>query len=333
MKTEKALITGGAGFIGSHLVDDLIKNGYEVMIVDNLLSGNKENISNIVSNNIYYDDIGSDKVLQNIIEFDPDICFHLAAQSSVVISVDNPMLDYEHNILQPLKLIKVLLTTNCRKLVFSSSGGTIFGEPEIIPTSEKDFAGEPESPYGVAKKRLNEFIELLLEDIPTMSYSILNFSNVYGPRQDPNGEAGVISIFTSKMMNNAEPIVFGDGEQTRDFTYVSDIVDALVTAAQSDRTSRVYNVGSGATVSVNRLVELLEGDKVHIPKRPGEPDCTFADIRSINSELNWKPSVPVEQGVSVLLDNIDYWKDAPVWTPKSIQDATEDWFFYLGRDQ
>jgi len=306
MKTEKALITGGAGFIGSHLVDNLIKNEYEVMIVDNLLTGKKENISNIVSNNIYYDDIGSDKVLQNIIEFDPDICFHLAAQSSVVISVDNPMLDFEHNILQPLKLIKVLLKTNCRKLVFSSSGGTIFGEPEIIPTSEKDFAGEPESPYGVAKKRLNEFIELLLEDIPTMSYSILNFSNVYGPRQDPNGEAGVISIFTSKMMNNAEPIVFGDGKQTRDYIYVQDVVDALIKSSKIDE-NLFLNIGTGVETSVNELVSTLkntigyEGKVLYYPKRDGELLRSVLDNSKAKKVLGWDPKFSLNDGIIELI--------------------------------
>ncbi|MDA9635987.1 GDP-mannose 4,6-dehydratase [bacterium] len=306
MKTEKALITGGAGFVGSHLVDDLIKNGYEVMIVDNLLSGKKENISDIVSNNIYYDDIGSDQVLQNIIEFDPDICFHLAAQSSVVISVDNPMLDYEHNILQPLKLIKVLLTTNCRKLVFSSSGGTIFGEPEIIPTSEKDFAGEPESPYGVAKKRLNELIELLLEDIPTMSYSILNFSNVYGPRQDPNGEAGVISIFTSKMMNNTEPIVFGDGKQTRDYIYVQDVVDALIKSSKIDE-NLFLNIGTGVETSVNELVSTLkntigyEGKVLYYPKRDGELLRSVLDNSKAKKVLGWDPKFSLNKGIIELI--------------------------------
>lgn len=194
----KILITGGAGFIGSHLVEELIKEENDILVVDNLLTGKKENL--IFNDKIQFlqDDIGSESALKAVLEFNPNICFHLAAQSSVVISVEQPDLDFDHNILQPIKLLKVLLETDCSKIVFTSSGGTIFGEPINIPTSETDFAGEPESPYGVAKKYLNEFIIEITKGTG-LSYSILNLANVYGPRQDPHGEAGVISIFSKNI--------------------------------------------------------------------------------------------------------------------------------------
>jgi UDP-glucose 4-epimerase len=305
MSTPKALVTGGAGFIGSHLVENLINEGYELMVIDNLLSGKKENIQNIITENIHYGDIGSDEILDKVVSFNPDVCFHLAAQASVVISVEDPMLDFEHNILQPLKLIKTLLDTGCKKFVFSSSGGTIFGEPEVIPTSETDFAGEPESPYGVAKKRLNEFIELLLSDTE-MSYSILNFSNVYGPRQDPNGEAGVISIFTSKMINNSEPTVFGDGEQTRDYIYVQDVVDALILSSKIE-TDLFLNIGTGIETSVNQLVATLkktigyEGNIIYEPKRDGELLRSVLNNSKARKLLNWEPRFTLDKGIFELI--------------------------------
>ena len=306
MKTEKALITGGAGFIGSHLVDDLIKNGYEVMIVDNLLSGKKENISDIVSNNIFYDDIGSDQVLQNIIEFDPDICFHLAAQSSVVISVEDPLLDFEHNLLQPIKLLQKLISTDCKKFVFSSSGGTIFGEPNVIPTSEKDYAGEPASPYGVAKKKLNEFIMLMLED-QKMSYSILNLANVYGPRQDPHGEAGVMSIFTGKMLNNEIPIVYGDGKQTRDYIFVTDVVSALIKSSEIDE-NLFLNIGTSKETTVNELVSLIgsitswKGKPDYKPQRDGELLRSVLNNEKAKKSLDWEPEYNINKGIEELVD-------------------------------
>ena len=201
----KILVTGGAGFIGSHLIEELLSNENEILIFDNCLTGKKENLDIKGNFKFINDDFGSENSLEEIERFNPDICFHLAAQSSVVVSVENPALDFEHNILQPIKLIQVLLKSNCKKFVFTSSGGTIFGEPTTIPTAEEDYADEPESPYGVAKKRLNELIKIMTKS-SNLKYSILNLSNVYGPRQDPYGEAGVVSIFAKKYLNNDDYI-------------------------------------------------------------------------------------------------------------------------------
>ncbi|MDC1071063.1 GDP-mannose 4,6-dehydratase [Acidimicrobiia bacterium] len=307
MKSEKILVTGGAGFIGSHLVENLTNQGHELMVVDNLLSGKKQNIEHIISDNLFFDEIGSEEILKKIKHFNPDICFHLAAQSSVVISVEDPMLDFEHNILQPLQLIRTLLSTDCKKFVFSSSGGTIFGEPDIIPTSEIDFAGEPESPYGISKKRLNEFIELLFSNKENTTYSILNFSNVYGPRQDPHGEAGVVSIFTSKMMNNLEPTVFGDGEQTRDYIFVQDVVDALLLSSTIDE-DLFLNIGTGNETSVNDLVSTLKstigylGEVKYEPKRDGELLRSVLDNSKAKKVLNWEPQYSLESGITELVN-------------------------------
>ena len=297
----KILVTGGAGFIGSHLVEELLSNEHEILIFDNCLTGKKENLEITGNFTFINDDFGSENSLEVIEKFDPDICFHLAAQSSVVVSVENPALDFEHNILQPIKLIHVLLKSNCKKLVFTSSGGTIFGEPSVIPTAEEDYADEPESPYGVAKKRLNELIKIMLKN-SSMKYSILNLSNVYGPRQDPHGEAGVVSIFANKYLKNEEPTIYGDGEQTRDYIYVKDVVSALIKASKIED-DHFLNIGTGIETSVNDLANSMkiqfksEINPIYKPPREGELNRSVLNNTKAKKELNWKPEYSLDDGM------------------------------------
>ena len=306
MKYKKALVTGGAGFIGSHLVDTLYKNNIEVLVVDNLLTGKKENLKSLDLENTIYGDVGSEDALENIRNFNPDVCFHLAAQSSVVISVEDPLLDFDHNLLQPVQLIKTLLATDCKKFIFTSSGGTIFGEPKVIPTSEEDYAGEPVSPYGLAKKKLNELIEVMLQNTE-MSYSILNLSNVYGPRQDPHGEAGVMSIFTGKLLNNETPTIYGDGEQTRDYVYVLDVVDALLKSSESDQ-NLFLNIGTGVETSVNELVSILsekiswDGEAEYKTQREGELLRSVLNNQRAKDQIGWEPAHTLDNGLNELID-------------------------------
>ena len=305
MNYKKALVTGGAGFIGSHLTEKLHQNNIEVLVVDNLLTGKKENLLSLDLENTIYGDVGSEETLKIIKNFNPDVCFHLAAQSSVVISVEDPLLDFEHNLLQPVQLIKTLLETDCKQFIFTSSGGTIFGEPEVIPTSEDDYAGEPVSPYGLAKKKLNELIEVMLQN-ETMSYSILNLSNVYGPRQDPHGEAGVMSIFTGKLMNNETPTIYGDGKQTRDYVYVLDVVDALIKSAETDD-NLFLNIGTGVETSVNELVSILsqkiswDGEPEYAPKREGELLRSVLNNERAMSQIGWEPKYTLDTGLDELI--------------------------------
>ena len=297
----KILITGGAGFIGSHLVEELLSDENEILIFDNFLTGKKENLE--ISGNLTFinDDFGSVNSLEKIEIFDPDICFHLAAQSSVVVSVENPAIDFEHNILQPIKLIQVLLKSNCKKLVFTSSGGTIFGEPSVIPTTEEDYADEPKSPYGVAKKRLNELIKIMTKN-SSLKYSILNLSNVYGPRQDPHGEAGVVSIFANKYLNDEEPTIFGDGEQTRDYIYVKDVVSALIKSSTIDE-NHFLNIGTGVETSVNDLANSMksqfnsEVNPIYKPAREGELNRSVLNNTKAKKELDWKPEYNLADGM------------------------------------
>ena len=302
----KILITGGAGFIGSHLVEKLITENNEILIIDNLMTGKKENLSFEGNYELFIDDLGSEKSLNKIIEFNPDVCFHLAAQASVVISVSNPALDFDHNILQPILLLKTLLKTDCKKFVFSSSGGTIFGEPVNVPTSEEDFAGEPQSPYGVAKKRLNELIQIITKDT-NMSYSILNFSNVFGPRQDPHGEAGVISIFSNKFLSNEQPIIYGDGNQTRDYVYVMDVVEALILSSKTEE-NLFLNIGTGIETSVNQLVEIMKEkfnsdiEPIYQDAREGELLRSVLDNSKALASIGWKPVYDLNIGMEKVVD-------------------------------
>jgi UDP-glucose 4-epimerase len=303
----KILVTGGAGFIGSHLVEELLKTKENtILVIDNLLTGKKSNLDFSKDFELVIDELGSQSTLEKIQAFNPEICYHLAAQSSVVISVEDPALDFEHNILQPIKLIQTLLKTDCKKFIFTSSGGTIFGEPDVIPTSEIDFAGEPESPYGVAKKRLNELIEIMTNDTK-LSYSILNLSNVYGPKQDPHGEAGVVSIFASKFLNNESPTIYGDGNQTRDYIFVKDVVSALLLSALSNE-NLFLNIGTGIETSVNQLVSSMQKEfnsnvePIFAEAREGELKRSVLNNKLAMEKLNWVPEYTLSQGMQKVFE-------------------------------
>jgi UDP-glucose 4-epimerase len=297
----KIIVTGGAGFIGSHLVESLLNDGHELLIFDNFLTGKKENLLFDDNFRLVEDNFGSKDSLSLIENFDPEVCFHLAAQSSVVVSVQDPGLDFEHNILQPVQLLNTLINSNCKKFVFTSSGGTIFGEPKNIPTTESDYSNEPASPYGVAKKKLNEIIKMMTSNT-NLSYSILNLSNVYGPRQDPHGEAGVVSIFSNKYLNGERPVIYGNGEQTRDYIFVQDVISALIKSSKIDD-DLFLNIGTGIETSVNELAESLKTqfssnlNPVYQDAREGELQRSVLDNTKARKLLNWEPQYDLNEGM------------------------------------
>lgn len=324
----KALVTGGAGFIGSHLVDVLLENQFEVTVIDNFSTGRSLNLDHVKTKiKIVEADVSiPDKWIEEFKGM--DYVFHIAALADIVPSIQNPDSYFKSNVDGTFNVLQASRVHEVKRFVYAASS-SCYGIPEKYPTPETAPI-QPQYPYALTK-RLGEELVLhwaLVYKMPALS---LRFFNVYGPRSRTSGTYGaVFGVFLAQKIANKPFTVVGDGTQTRDFTYVRDVAEAIYAAAKSKEVGKIYNVGSGATVSVNRIVELLGGEKIYIPKRPGEPDCTYADITRIKTELGWFPKVPIEKGVQILLENIDYWKEAPVWTPDKIEKATSDWFKYLG---
>lgn len=325
----KALVTGGCGFIGSHLAERLVRGGYEVVVVDSLRSGRIENISDLRDNvTLLIEDIREDGKWQDEMS-ESDIVFHLAALADIVPSIQNPTEYFSTNVSATVKLVEVAKLSKS-KIVYAASS-SCYGIPDLCPTSEGAEI-RPEYPYALTK-RLGEEVVLHWSKVFGFDAISLRLFNVYGPRSRTSGAYGaVMGVFLAQKLANKPLTIVGDGNQTRDFTFVTDVADAFLMAGESSRSGEIYNVGSGASTSVNRLASLIGGETVNIPRRPGEPDVTFADISRIKAELGWQPRVNIEEGVSEILRHIDLWRDAPVWTPESIALATEDWFKFLGGD-
>ena len=324
----KSLVTGGAGFIGSHLVDLLHSQEHEITVLDNFSTGRLENLSHIVDK-IQLIQCDLSKPGEWTEAFNSvDWVFHLAALADIIPSIKQPDAYFRTNVDGTFQVLRASQQANVKRFIYAASS-SCYGIPEEYPTPESAEIS-PQYPYALTKRMGEELVMHWAQvyKLPTLS---LRFFNVYGPRSRTSGTYGaVFGVFLGQKLAGKPYTVVGNGEQTRDFTFVTDIAKAIVTAAKSGRTGQIYNVGSGDTVSVNKLVELLGGDKIYIPKRPGEPDSTFADISKIRTELGWEPQVPIEEGVSELLKHIDYWLEAPVWTPDKITEATKDWFRYLG---
>ena len=325
----KAIVTGGAGFIGSHLVDSLLKQNFEVTVLDNFSTGRLENLEHVLEQiELVECDLGvQGDWIQNFTN--ADWVIHLASLADIVPSIQQPEEYYRSNVNGTFNVLQAAKTAGVKRFVYAASS-SCYGIPDNYPTPEHADI-RPQYPYALTK-RMGEEMVLHWAQVYSFPAISLRFFNVYGPRSRTSGTYGaVIGVFLAQKLAGKPFTVVGNGKQTRDFTFVTDIVQAMISAAKSNRSGQIYNVGSGTNVSVNRLVELLGGEKVYIPKRPGEPDCTFADIHKIQKELGWKPQVTIEKGIEKILQQIDYWRKAPVWTPDSIADATKDWFKYLGK--
>ncbi|MCE7505303.1 SDR family oxidoreductase [Polynucleobacter sp. IMCC30063] len=323
----RAIVTGGAGFIGSHLVDSLLKKNISVIVIDNLSTGNLNNIEHFKNNIEFVNaDIGESGSWQSKFK-NIDWVFHLAALADIVPSIKNPDAYFQSNVIGTFNVLQASLASKVKKLIYSASS-SCYGIPDKYPTPE-DSKINPQYPYALTK-RLGEELVMHWSQVYKLPAISLRFFNVYGPRSRTSGTYGaVLGVFLAQKLAGKPLTIVGSGEQTRDFTYVTDITSAIISAAESPISHDIFNVGSGSTISINSLAKLLSDNTVHIPKRPGEPDNTYADIKRITSELNWTPKVNINSGIKLVLENIDYWKDAPVWTPESISDATRDWFKYL----
>jgi UDP-glucose 4-epimerase len=305
----KAVVTGGAGFIGSNLVDALLERGDEVVIVDNLSTGKRENVEQALANGalVVETDIRDREALTDLFEeVKPDVVFHLAAQIDVRKSVADTPLDATINIVGTINVLEAALKVGAR-VVNSSTGGAIYGEGKIIPAPE-DHPAEPEAPYGQSKFAAEGYLELYrrLHGLSTLS---LRYGNVYGPRQDPLGEAGVIAIFCGKLIEGQKPTVFGDGLQTRDYVYVGDVVAANLRAAESQATGP-FNVGTGRQTSVLDIVDALrkfaDGDfePEMAPERPGEVQHIALDYARAREELGYEPKVDLNEGLEITLNSV-----------------------------
>jgi UDP-glucose 4-epimerase len=325
------IVTGGAGFIGSHLVDQLLENGHTVTVIDNLSNGillNLEKSQHHPKFNFVQASVEDFNTIEPHFEGVHTV-YHLAALADIVPSIEHPVKYHNANVNGTLSVLEACKKHNIKRVLYAASS-SCYGIPDTYPTPETSPI-RPEYPYAVTKN-LGEQYALYWHQIYNLPVTSVRFFNVYGPRSRTNGTYGaVFGVFLAQKIHNKPYTVVGDGEQTRDFTFVTDIVSACIAAASSDNSiGQTYNVGSGNTYSINHLVSLLGGDKIHIPKRPGEPDSTFADITKIQTELGWEPNVSFEDGVAEMLNQIDYWKNAPVWDADSIAKATKDWFEYLG---
>lgn len=328
----KSVVTGGAGFIGSHLVDRLLAEGHDVAVLDNFSTGRPENLAHHAGNDnldVIEADISTDEMESRF--RGADFVFHLAALADIVPSIVHPMGYYNSNVTGTVRVLEASRISGVKRLVYAASS-SCYGIPDVYPTPETAPV-RPQYPYALTK-HLGEECVMHWGQVYGLPVISLRLFNVYGPRSRTSGTYGaVFGVFLAQKLAGKPFTIVGDGTQRRDFTYVTDVVNALYMAALSDVSGEIMNVGSDNTYSVNHLVELLGGPRIGIPKRPGEPDCTYADISRIKRLLGWRPMVSFEEGVMNMLRSIDYWREAPVWTPDSIGEATREWFQYLGGDK
>ncbi len=324
----KCIITGGAGFIGSNLAEKLVKMGHRVTVIDNLTTGRKKNLREIIKKIkfINHDISINNEKFKNYFN-NIDWVFHLAGLADIVPSIKDPQKYFKSNVQGTLNVINASKDKNIKKLIYAASA-SCYGIPNQYPTKETSRI-DTRYPYALTKY-LGEKLVIDWNKIYNAKNVSLRFFNVYGPRSRTTGAYGaVFGVFLAQKLYNKPLTIVGNGKQTRDFVHVSDLVLGLIQAAKKGKPGEIYNIGGGKEVSVNYLAKLIGGKKTYIPKRPGEPDRSLACINKIKKELKWKPKVTIEEGIRNLLKDTSLWSDAPVWTPKKIKKATKDWFKYL----
>lgn len=326
-----AVVTGGAGFIGSHMVDLLLSEGYAVTVIDSFIGGHERNLAHHDGN----DDLQVDRIdIREVAHDHPafqgaDFVIHYAGIGDIVPSIERPIEYMDVNVQGTVRILEAARHGEVKKFVYAASS-SCYGLADT-PTRE-DHPIDPKYPYALAKYQ-GEQAAFHWNKVYGLPVNSVRIFNAYGTRVRTTGAYGaVFGVFFKQKLAGKPFTVVGDGTQSRDFIYVTDVARAFYAAAKTDRVGQVYNLGADKPQSVNRLVELLGGDVVYVPKRPGEPDCTWADISKITSELDWKPQVSFEDGVAMMVEEIDNWKDAPLWEPDSIAEATKTWFKYMSSE-
>lgn len=327
-----AIVTGGAGFIGSHMVDLLLDRGYAVRVIDNLTGGRLANLAHHAANPncvVEERDIRTVPVGESLFR-GVDCVFHFAGIGDIVPSIERPLEYMSVNVQGTANMLECARVAGVRRFVYAASS-SCYGLA-ATPTRE-DHPIAPQYPYALSKFQ-GEQAAFHWQRVYRLPVNSIRIFNAYGIRSRTSGAYGaVFGVFLRQKLAGHPFTVVGDGAQSRDFLYASDVAAGFLKAAETPITGEIFNLGAGNPQSVNRLVELLGGPVVHLPKRPGEPDCTWADITKIRTRLGWAPTVDFAEGVARILANIDYWREAPLWNPDSIAKATETWFKALGRPE
>jgi UDP-glucose 4-epimerase len=328
-----ALVTGGAGFIGSHLVERLLREGHKVVVVDNFSTGRERNLEAVKNHprlKIYKIDIADFEAISKLMKNVKRV-FHLAALSTLVSSIEKPLDYFRSNVLGTASVLEAARVGGIKRFIYAASS-SCYGIPDQYPTKE---TAEIKTEYPYAEtKYLGERLALHYSNVYQIPVVSLRLFNVYGRRVRSDSAYGAaLGIFMSQKINNRPLTIVGDGEQKRDFVFVIDAVDAFIRAAQSTYGGEIFNVGSGNPQSVNSMVKLIASEKkaVYVPRRPGEPDQTWADVTKIKAMLGWRPTVSFKKGVRMVLAHAADWKNAPLWTKSTIEEATRNWFKYLSR--
>jgi UDP-glucose 4-epimerase len=327
-----AIVTGGAGFIGSHMVDLLLARGFRVRVIDNLVGGREANLAHHGGNpDLAFERADIRRLEPGAAVFaDASLVFHFAGIGDIVPSIERPLEYMETNVQGTVRVLECARRAGVAKLVYAASS-SCYGLA-ATPTRE-DHPIDPQHPYALAKY-LGEVAVLHWGRVYRLPVNSIRIFNAYGTRVRTTGAYGaVFGVFFKQKLAGKPFTVVGDGTQRRDFVYASDVAEAFLLAAETPRTQEVWNLGGGQPQPVNRLVELLGGEVVYIPKRPGEPDVTWADIAKIIRDLGWKPRVTFEEGVARMVAEIEHWRDAPLWDAESIAHATRTWFEYLGTER
>jgi len=320
-----AIVTGGAGFIGSHMVDLLLARGFRVRVIDNLVGGREANLARHASNSDFAferSDIRDHRPGSALFR-DADYVFHFAGIGDIVPSIETPDAYMSTNVQGTVQMLECARHASVRRFVYAASSSCygLAGTP-----TREDHPIAPQYPYALSKFQ-GEQAAFHWHQVYRLPVNAIRIFNAFGTRSRTSGAYGaVFGVFLRQKLAGRPFTVVGDGTQTRDFLYVTDVAEAFLRAAETGMVGEIWNLGAGAPQSVNRLVELLGGPVVYLPKRPGEPDCTWADISKIRRDLDWQPRTSFEDGVRHLLADIDYWRDAPLWEPESIAKATEAWF-------